>query len=702
MPALDRLLRPRSVTIVGASADPAKLTGRPLAYLQKYGFSGAIYPVNPRSETIAGWRCYPAISALPEPPDAAIVLLGGDKAIAAVADLAAAGTSAAIVLASGFGESGPSGEARQADLRRSAGAMRLLGPNTIGLVNVSDGIVLSASNALVNDEILAGKVALVSQSGGILGSLLSRAQATGLGFSKLVATGNEADLDVADFIAWLADDPSTAVIALYLEGLRDPDAFKSAVRHARERGKVVVAFKVGRSESGARSAASHTGALAGSDAAYDALFRQLGIVRADRYSDLIDFPLMLASGRALKGNRLAIVTSSGGAASLLADAAGLAGFETPSPDEATAAKLTALAIEGANLDRNPIDVTLAGVKSETLRTILDAVVSSPLYDAVAMVLGSSALREPKTIGTPLFECAAQTKKPVIAFASPHAPDLLRDFNVAGVPTYAAPEACAAALAALRRAGDPVRAAWSEPVAPAAPNDVSHLLKPGALNEEDSKRLFAAFGIAATRGMPVTTPESAEAAGRSFGGRVVVKVLSRQVLHKSELGGVAVGVSQVDIARTCAEMRDRFVAAARVEPEGFLVQELIEGGIEMILGLHHDPQLGPTILLGMGGIAAEIYSDTALRIVPVSREDAEGMIDELMCAPLLKGYRNRPAADVPALVDAILAFSRMAETIGGNVAEAEINPLFVLSKGRGAIAGDGLVVVKDTGSPAGRA
>ena len=452
MNAVDRLLRPRSVAIVGASADTAKLTGRPLAYLEKYGFTGAIYPVNPRVEAIGSHRCYADIAALPDAPDVALVLLGGHRVTDAVAALAARGTTAAIVLASGFGESGEEGRARQEELKRAAGSMRLLGPNTIGLVNVTDRIVLSASNALVTDEIVAGKVALVSQSGGILGSILSRAQAVGLGFSKLIATGNESDLEVADFVDHLAGDEATRVIALYLEGLRKPDAFKVAVARARVAGKPVVAFKVGRSESGARSAVSHTGALAGSDAAYDALFRQFGVIRAERYSDLIDIPLALAAGRALKGNRLAIVTSTGGAASLLADAAGMAGFETPPPDDATAAKLKALAIDGATLDSNPIDVTLAGVKTETFRTILDAVTASPTYDAVAVVLGSSALREPETVGVPLRDCAAHSGKPVMGFVSPDAPSLVRTLNLAGVPTFAAPESCAASRRARRRSG----------------------------------------------------------------------------------------------------------------------------------------------------------------------------------------------------------------------------------------------------------
>ncbi len=708
MAALENLLRPRSVAIVGASADTAKLTGRPLAYLTKYGFDGAIYPVNPRAEAIGGHPCYPDIAALPQAPDVAMVLLGASRVIEAVRQLAAIGTGAAVILASGFGESGPEGQRREEELKQAAGAMRLLGPNTIGLVNVSDRIVLSASNALVMDDIVPGTVALISQSGGILGSLLSRAQALGLGFSKLIATGNECDLNVADFVDLLAGDPATKMIALYLEGLRRPKEFRAAVMRARAAGKPVVAFKVGRSEEGARSAASHTGALAGSDASYDAMFRQLGIIRAERYSDLLDVPLALHSGRALKGNRVAIITSTGGSASLLADAAGMAGFETPAPDAATAAKLEALAIEGATLDRNPIDVTLAGVRSETFRTVLDAVRASATYDAVAVVLGSSALREPDTAGVPLRECSAASDKPIVGFVSPHAPDLIRQLNLAGVPTFAAPESCASALAAMRAlhltpspqemiAGVSARELETAATGEAAvgkEENVSARLRSGPLNEAESKRLFARFGIPAVREAVAATAEEAGKAAQQFAGNVVVKVLSRHVSHKSDIGGVAIGVAPADVARTCTRMADSFARAMQRAPEGFLVQEQISGGVEVILGFRRDPQLGDMILLGAGGVMAELYRDTALRLAPVSRRDAQQMIGELKSKPLLHGFRGRPPADIDALMNTIVAFSAMIGAIGDVIEEAEINPLFVLPKGRGVVAADGLVIVRD--------
>jgi acyl-CoA synthetase (NDP forming) len=282
--AIARLMKPRSVAVIGASADPAKTAGRPVAYLSKHGFGGAIYPVNPRADLIGGLKSYPDVQSLPEAPDVGIVLLGAERAHEAVRALAARGTAAAIVLASGYTEVGVEGARRQQQLLEAAGSMRILGPNTIGLVNLTDRITLSATGALELEDFEAGSIGVVSQSGGILGALLSRAAARGIGLSKLVSTSNEADLDMADFIDHLADDEATSVIALYMEGVRNPAKFKAAALKAARKGKPVVVFKVGRSESGAAAAVSHTGALAGADRMYDALFREVGVdPRADLF-----------------------------------------------------------------------------------------------------------------------------------------------------------------------------------------------------------------------------------------------------------------------------------------------------------------------------------------------------------------------------------------------------------------------------------
>jgi acyl-CoA synthetase (NDP forming) len=667
--------------VVGASADPSRTTGRPVGYLQRHGFGGAIWPVNPRAAEIGGLPCFPDVASLPGAPDVGIVLLGPERAEAAVRDLAARGAAAAIVLAGGYAESGGDGASRQAALRAAAGPMRLLGPNTIGLVNLADRIVLSASGALEVGELPPGRVSLVSQSGGILGAVLSRGAAQGIGFARLVSTGNEADLEVADFLDLLVDDPETAVIALYLEGLRRPDAFRAAARRAAEAGKPVVAFKVGRSEAGAQAAISHTGALSGADRMYSALFRSLGVIRAERFSDLLDIPAALATGRRARGRRVAVLTSTGGAGALLADSFGLAGFELPAPDADTAAKLSAVTGEAA---ANPLDLTLAGLKPEVMRGAISALLDTPSYDALAVVVGSSALAQPRLAADAITDCAAGSGKPVLAYLSPHAPAIGAALNAGGIPALSAPEAAAAVLSALAMPAPRIVAGETVPPAGDLPS--------GQLDEAESKALFARFGIRAVREETCATPQDAAAAAARIGGRLVVKALSRRLAHKSDVGGVRLGLAPAEVAAAGAEVIACVAAATGHAPDGLLVQEQVAGGVEVILGLTRDPHLGTAILLGMGGVAAELFGDTALRMLPLDRAEAEAMVAELRGAALLRGFRGRPPADIPALVDAIHAFARMGEALGDRLVTAEINPLFVLPAGEGVRAADGLAVL----------
>ncbi|PJG52037.1 6-carboxyhexanoate--CoA ligase [Bradyrhizobium forestalis] len=693
MSAIERLIRPRSIAVIGASADPGKTSGRPVSYLQKHGFAGAIYPVNPKVGEIGGLKCYADIASLPDVPDVGLVLLGAERAHIAVRELSERGAAATIVLASGFTETGAEGAARQQQLMQAAGSMRLLGPNTIGLVNLTDNIVLSASGALAIDHFPAGPIGLVSQSGGILGAILSRAAARGVGLSKLVSTSNEADLELADFIDFLADDSATKVIALYIEAIRNPSRFRTAVLKARRAGKPIVAFKIGRSEAGAKAAVSHTGALAGSDRMYDALFRQLGVIRAKTFEDLLDIPAALGAGRKLSGRRVAILTSTGGAGTIVSDSLGVAGFATPAPDADTAAQLRALQSGShAMLDRNPIDVTLAGLQPDLLRAAIRTLLVSPSYDALVVIAGSSAVGSPALMADAIHDCLPLSDKPVIAYVSPYAPEVVSVLTRRGVPAYTSAESCAAALDGL------LQAAMSEQVQTSGTAvttvDISDI-PAGSLDEAQAKALFARFGIPIAAEKVVATASEAEQAARDFGGRVVLKILSREIAHKSDVGGVAVNLTAETIADRLTVMAEEVEARTGRRLERFLVQEMISGGVEIILGMHRDP-LGVAILLGMGGVAAELFKDTTMRLLPpeggLSLVEARAMARDLVTWPLLDGFRGRPKCDAEALAAAVVAFSRMVAQLGDRLAEAEINPVFVLPAGQGVKAADGLVVL----------
>lgn len=694
--AIARLLSPRRVAVIGASADASKTAGRPVAYLQKHGFAGDIYPVNPKADRIGDLPCYPDIASLPEVPDVAIVLLGAERAHQAVRELSERGCAAAIVLASGYTETGEQGARRQQQLIEAAGPMRILGPNTIGLVNLTDGIVLSATGALEMDEFPAGGIGVVSQSGGILGALLSRAAARGIGLSKLIATSNEVDLELSDFIEHLADDSATKVIALYVETVRHPEKFRAACLRAARAGKPVVAFKIGRSEAGAKAAVSHTGAMAGADRMYDALFKQVGVIRVKSFADLLDVPAALATGRRLHGSRVAVLTSTGGAGTLVSDDLGVAGFDTPAPDAATADALRALQTGSeAVLDRNPIDVTLAGLRPDLLRGAIRTLLASPSYDALVIIVGSSSLAQPELMAGAIQDCLPETDKPVLAYVSPHAPGIGALLTRRGVPAFAAAESCTAALAGMLQADrfqPPAQAAVAEPV---RADDLLAELS-GSLDEAQAKRLFARFGVPCAAERVVTGPAEAEAAAAELGGRVVLKILSSEITHKSDVGGVAVGLTPQTIGERLGRMGREVEAAAGVRPQRFLVQAMVTGGTELILGMHRDA-LGTAVLLGMGGITAELFKDTTMRLLPadggLTRADALAMAQELKTWPLLDGFRGRPKADVEALVDAIVAFSRMAAQLGDRLVEAEINPVFVLPQGQGVSAADGVVVLR---------
>lgn len=700
MTGVHALLNPKSVAVIGASADENKTSGRPVAYLKKYGYEGKIFPINPKSDEIQGLKCYARVEDLPEAPDVGLVLLSASRSIEAVRSLATKGCKAAVVLASGFAEAGDEGLDLQLQLKEAAGDMRILGPNTIGLINLSCGIPLSASGALEVDDIPVGEIAVVSQSGGILGALLSRAAGRGIGLSSLISTSNEVDLEISDLMEYMVDDENTRVIALYLESIRNPERFRQVARRAKLAGKPIVAFKIGRSEAGARSASSHTGALAGEDRVYDAFFKELGVIRADTFDELLDIPAALVAGRKMHGRRVAILTSTGGAGTLIADSLGMKGFEAPVPDAATAEKLRALQGDTpAELDRNPIDVTLAGLQPDLLRQAITTLLLSESYDALVVIIGSSGLAMPDLVVGAIQDCLATNDKPVLAYVSPYAPDTLKRLNRAGIPGFSSPESCSAVLNALHIFSQELPLTSDSKPAKGLP-DVTDL-STGSLDEAEAKSLFSQTGIQTPRGKVVQTPAEAIEAAKSLSGSVVLKVLNGELLHKSDIGGVALNLSPDTIGARLEKMRDEVGSHTGQAPEKYLVEEMVGKGHEVILGANHDA-LGTAILLGAGGVTAELFKDTSIRLLPdeggLSYEQAEEMMRELTTWPLLEGYRGSAPFDTRALAETIVNFSALIAALKERLLTAEINPLFVLPEGHGVVAADAVLILDEDTKP----
>lgn len=684
----DALLSPRAIALVGASGDARKNTARPLRFMRKHGYTGAIYPINAGRADILGERAYPSLAALPGPVDHVFIMIPGDGVAALLPECAQAGARVVTVYSDGFGETGPDGLARQAELVRQAHelGLRLLGPNSIGLADLHSGGILSVNAAFEADTLLPGSISLVSQSGSMMGSLLSRAAARGFGFAKSVSVGNESDISVGEVVDALVDDPDTKVILLFLETLRQAPTLARALGRARAAGKPVIAYKLGRSEQGDALAQSHTGALAGNDAAVDAFMQAHGVMRVQHLETLFEIaPLAARYVRAPRKARVpdeavarvAVITTTGGGAATVVDNLGLRGLAAVAPPPEF---VRDIADHGLKIRETPvIDLTLAATSAQ-YKMLLEALLQADWCDAVLSVVGSSAQFHPGLAVQPLLEAGKPTGKPLAVFLAPEAPESLALLQQGGIAAFRTPEACADALAVFFA---------PESAAPAPGEPVpwpDGLPRSGMFSEYQAGALFRSLGV------PVV-PGRLLAAGRvdhDLPYPVVAKVCSRDLAHKTELGAVRVGIRDAQAFETAvSEMLDVVRQhAPQATVDGILVQPMEDRLIELILGYRHDPLVGPTVLLGAGGIAAELAPDYALRLAPVGLEEARRMILEVRQTRLVRGFRGLPEGDCEALAAAIVAFSRLALTTGAHVEEAEINPLFV--RADGVVAVDGLV------------
>ena len=694
---LEALFRPRAIAIVGASQDSTKIGGRPVKFLRDHGFPGAVYPVNPRAAEVQGYPAFAAVADLPEAPDLAIIAVTAEAVPDAVAACAAKGVRSAVVLSSGFSEMGEAGQALQDRIRTTAArsGMRVVGPNCLGAVSIAERAIATFSIVLESGMPAAGPLGIVSQSGNLGSYAMLLAGERGVGISRFLTTGNECDVDVADGIAFMARDAATRVILCVLETCRDPQRLIAALAAAHAAGKPVIVLKIGATEAGQAAAASHTGALAGSEQVFDAVFRRAGAWRVRSIEQLVDLGqavVALGTERLPRGRRVALLVASGGFGVLLADAASAAGLTLPEPRAETRQRITGVVPYAS--PRNPVDATaLMSSRPEILQQILFALLDDDTTDAL-IVLVSSALYLPRLRGVYMEALrAARARFPdrVIALCMHGPADAAAELSALGFPVTDGVDACCAVMAglagirdALDRQAAPV---LTEPPAPAPLSADDIRSEPGA------KRALAAAGLPVLPERLAETPQAAAREAAALGFPVALKIVSPDLPHKTEVDGVALGLNGEAAVLEAAEAMLRRVRAAApaARIEGLLVAPMAGRGTELILGTTQDPVFGPVVMAGLGGIFAEVLRDVAVRPAPVTEAEALDMLRSLRAFPVLDGARGAPRADLPAAAAAIAALSRFAARHRQTVAAIDINPLLVRPAGQGAVALDALIV-----------
>ncbi len=681
--ALDSLLQPASVAVIGASADATRIGGRPISYMLQQGFKGEILPVNPNRAEIQGLPAYRSVAELPSVPDTAIVAVPTALAIDAVRDLSARGVKSAIVFTAGFAEAGPEGEAAQATMLAAAGPMRLLGPNCLGLFNARTGFYPIFSSSFESGFSPPGRIGIASQSGAYGTHVFAVARNRGIGTPICVTTGNEADITIGDIIFWLARDPDTDVIAAYAEGIREAPGFLAALEAARQAKKPVVLMKVGTSVIGQHAAKSHTASIAGDDRVTDAVLAEFGVVRAATTEQMLDIALTATKRIYPAGNTLGVITISGGAGVLISDAADAVGLPLPPMPDAAQARLKAMLPFAA--PRNPVDCTAQAFNDMTLiGRFTDSMVEEGGYSSILAFF--SQVGGSRTISPALREQlnATRAKHPdrLYVLSIVARPEQVQQYEADGFVVFEDPTRAVVAIHAMGRFGD----AFAMSPDPAPPPLHAVALPPAMPTEAEAKRLLASAGIASAPEEACSTEDAAAAAAERFGGKVVMKILSPDILHKSEIGGVLLDVSGAEAARGGFRtlMQRARAAAPGARIDGVLVAKQLEGGVECIMGIQRDPVFGPVALVGIGGIFVEILQDVALHRCPFGPEVAERMIRRLRAAPILLGARGKPPADVAALAGMLSRLSQWAVAAGDRLQSVDLNPVLALPGGAYAL------------------
>jgi len=689
---LEEFFRPQSIAVVGASREPGKVGHDVLNNLAQYGFEGALYPVNPKADQVLGRTCYASVKELPAAVDLAVIVVPARVVLPVMEECGQKGVRAAIIISAGFKESGVEGAERERAMTAIAAryGIRVIGPNCLGLINTQ--CRLNASFAA--DMPARGNIAFVSQSGAFGTAVLDWAIGERIGFSKFVSVGNKADVDEVDLLRAIGQDQETAVILGYVESVANGAEF---VRVAREvsRIKPLVIMKSGGTQAGARAASSHTGALAGSENAFRAAFRQSGILRVSVVEEMFDLAMAFSFQGRIAGPRIAIVTNAGGPGIIATDAIERSGLRMADLSRETVETLRPALPAAANL-YNPIDV-LGDAPAERYRVALAAAIADPNVDGMIVIVTPQTTTEPEATAEAVAELASGTDKPILGclMGGPRVAEGRRILVARHVPDYPFPERAVRALEAMYRYRLWLDQPEETPPRVDARKKVAHAALATAraeermeLDEHAAREVIGAYGFRLPTSRLAATAAEAVAFAADTGGRVVLKIASPDILHKSDVGGVKVGLQGEEAVREAYhEIRDN---ARRRMPQaeirGVLVQEMVAGGKEVILGMTRDPQFGPLLMFGLGGIYVEVLKDVSFRLAPLTRRDAEEMVREIRSYPLLRGVRGEPPADVGAIIQGLLQLSQLVMDFP-EVVEMDVNPLVVFPQGHGAVALD---------------
>jgi len=679
---LNPFFNPQGIAVIGASSDPNKLGHGVLRNLIDYGYRGQLYPVNPRAHEILGHRCYPAIDQVPDPVDLALIIVPAAAAADVVDACGRRGIGQAIVASGGFGETGPEGQAREEALLAAAAQhqVRLIGPNCIGVIDTHRQL----NTTFVAGKPQAGDIGFVSQSGAMCAVVIDWASGAGAGFSRIVSLGNQVDVSEAEMIASLAEDPNTRVITAYMEGVSDGRVFMAAAEKAARR-KPIVVLKGGLGQGGARAVTSHTGVLAGSAEAYQAAFRHCGVQQASTMEELFDWARALAWQPLPRGNRVAVLTNAGGPGILAVDALEEAGFELALLSSETQDHLRRH-LPAASSVSNPVDI-LAGSGPELYGGALEVILSDQAVDAAVVIMAPQDWFLPADLAGVIADIAGANDKPVLAslMGRQAADEASSTLQRRRIPNFAYPERTGPALAAML-----ARRRWlemyDEPMVELSGLDIDSAR--AALAQQEFAAVVAAYGISLPESGLATSAFEAVRLANDIGYPVVLKVDSPNFSHKSDAGGVILDLADGPAVETAYK---KIVARVRaIDPEatinGIVIQKMLKGGQEIIVGVRRDPQFGPLVLVGSGGVEVELRRDVALGIAPTGNYQAGRMLDETLAGALLKGWRGAPPGDRQAVISAVRRVAQMGHDLP-EIQELEINPLYVLPEGGGAYALD---------------